>query len=334
MILQKRAAWTLNQVIEQILWLAALVCALLSLLPGLQGFAAGYGIAGVLFIFALSRDLAAQPPHAADLPVEDILNTRRIGLAAVIGLLVGAILILVIAGLMAGPGASILVFSTLVAGAIILRWRRELNRRILLTGGLIGVIAAAGVIGLGDGDVSWAVLNLICLPWIFSTGALLARRTGLARIRILDGAYRQVLAGFLWGCILAVPAALFNLLGNMQAGDTWVKHLWQPLYAIVPALAEETWARLFLLVLVYALLRPLSMKHPERAVTVAILISTLVWGFGHTGINPIGIVIGSLLYGVPTGLLLIKKDFEHAVGYHFFIDLLRWAAALAAFRSF
>jgi F0F1-type ATP synthase assembly protein I len=61
---------------------------------------------------------------------------------------------------------------------------------------------------------------------------------------------------------------------------------------------------------------------------VAVLIGALVHGFAHTGIDPFGLIIGSLLYGLPTALLFIKKDFEHAVGYHFLIDFVRFMAAL------
>jgi len=35
-----------------------------------------------------------------------------------------------------------------------------------------------------------------------------------------------------------------------------------------------------------------------------------------------------LIYGVPMALLFIKRDLEHAIGYHFFIDFVRYLAAL------
>ncbi len=33
------------------------------------------------------------------------------------------------------------------------------------------------------------------------------------------------------------------------------------------------------------------------------------------------------LHGVSMALLFIKRDLEHAVGYHFFVDFVRFAAA-------
>jgi hypothetical protein len=85
---------------------------------------------------------------------------------------------------------------------------------------------------------------------------------------------------------------------------------------------------LFLTTLCYAVLRPVSNQYPRRALAVSVLIGALMHGFAHTGIDPIGLIIGSLLYGLPAALLFIKKDFEHVAGYHFLIDFLRFGAAL------
>lgn len=136
-----------------------------------------------------------------------------------------------------------------------------------------------------------------------------------------------MLKGFLIGCVLAVPATLFNQIGNMYSQDTWVTHWWQSLYAIVPAITEETWASLFLVSFCYAVLRPVAGHHSRRAIVVAILISILAFSTSHAGLNPFVIVIDGLLFSTPYALLLIKKDFEHAVGYHFMVDFVRFIAA-------
>ena len=77
----------------------------------------------------------------------------------------------------------------------------------------------------------------------------------------------------------------------------------------------------------YSVLRPTTHLRPQRSIVVAILASVIAWGFAHSGVDPLGIFIGSLLYGLPVALLLIKKDFEHAVGYHFLVDFVRFMAA-------
>lgn len=98
----------------------------------------------------------------------------------------------------------------------------------------------------------------------------------------------------------------------------------------MPGIAEETWARLFLTTFCYALLRPTTNQRPRRAVVVAVLVGALVHSFAHTGIDPLGLVIGGLLYFVPAALLFIKRDLEQAIGYHFLIVFVRFTAACSS----
>jgi hypothetical protein len=94
-------------------------------------------------------------------------------------------------------------------------------------------------------------------------------------------------------------------------------------------LARRRGSRLFLTTLVYLLLRPVTNARPRRALAAAVLLGAGTHAAAHTGINPIGLVIGAMLYGVPAGLIFIKRDLEHAIGYHFGIDVVRYVAALS-----
>jgi len=274
-------------------------------------------------MWALSR----KKPYAADLPDMEFAFTRRISFGTAVTILLISVGFWFVLGLMIGPGVSTILVSAAIGLGLAISWRSRLNRRMVGWGLIIGLIAGLGILFLGNGDISWAIFNMVTLPPAFMGGALLIRRTGLAQSRILQGEYFPALKGFCWACLLAVPAALLNQLGSLHETDLWVTRWWQPFYAIVPGIAEETWARLFLTTLVYALLRPTTNHRPRRAMLVAILTGALLHGFSHTGIDPFGLVIGSLLYGIPAALLFIKYDFEHAVGYHFLIDFIRYIAA-------
>jgi len=247
--------------------------------------------------------------------------------AATIGLLLGLGIVFVI-GMMVGTAVSLMGISALIAAGITISWRSHLNNQTVLVGLAFSLVAGLGIRYLGNGDLSWAIFNFVTILPLFTGGSLLASHTGLANVRLLQGEYSLGLKSFLWACVLAFPASLLNLLGNLQQGDTWVAHWWQPLYAIVPGIAEETWARLFFTTLCYAILRPTDNQHPRRAIVISILAGALVHSFAHTGLNPLGLIIGGLLYFIPTALLFIKYDFEHAVGYHFLIDFVRFSAAL------
>lgn len=92
----------------------------------------------------------------------------------------------------------------------------------------------------------------------------------------------------------------------------------------------STWARLFLVSFSYAMLGPVTSQLPPHAVVLAILISILAFSTSHAGLNSFVIVIDGLLFSTPYALLFIKKDFEHAVGYHFMVDFMRFIAAFLA----
>ena len=40
-------------------------------------------------------------------------------------------------------------------------------------------------------------------------------------------------------------------------------------------------------------------------------------------------VLAGFLFGLPMGLVFLRFGFEAAVGYHFFVDFVRFAAAYA-----
>jgi hypothetical protein len=102
--------------------------------------------------------------------------------------------------------------------------------------------------------------------------------------------------------------------------------LWKPLaFSWLPALAEEAWARLFLVTLCYALLRPVSNEHPHRAVVAAVLLSATAHGLVH-GPSLSALLETGLVYLLPMAVLFVKRDWEHAVGAHYMVNLVPFLA--------
>jgi hypothetical protein len=89
------------------------------------------------------------------------------------------------------------------------------------------------------------------------------------------------------------------------------------------ALLEETWFRLVLVGLVYFLLRPAFQKHPALAVLAAVFFSGITFGLGH-GRTLERFLVTGLLYGVPFAALFARRDWEHAVGAHYMVDMIPW----------
>jgi len=318
----------MSTIVLSALWVLAVVGAVGRYFFKGQGWDFLVGLSSFAFIVGLIWTLGRAKPASTDLPDLDIFTAKRPGFwARVLLLFLGLGLTFFLGLMIGGIGLSMMLVCGMLGLSVTLAWRTMLTRKMAGMGLAAGLISALDTAFLGNGDLAWAVAYLITIPPAFTGGALLLRRTQLGHVSLLDGKPALGLKGFLIGCVLALPASLLNLLGNLQSQDTWVLHGWQSLYAIAPAVAEETWACLFLVTFCYAVLRPAANLRPRRAIVVAIFISVLAHGFSHTGIDPFGIIFGSLLYSLPVALLLIKKDFEHAVAYHFMVDFVRYIAA-------
>jgi hypothetical protein len=318
----------LSTILLSALWILAVAGAVGQYFLKRQAWDALVGLSALLFGLGLIWTLGRTRPAISELPTLDVFTAKRLGFWIRTLLLFLGLALTLLLGMTISPGFSLMLVCGLLGLGVTLTWRKSLTWTIAGTGLAVGLISALGTVFLGTGDLVFAAAYLVTIPPAFTGGALLLGRTQLGHVRILEGRPALVLRGFLVGCVLGVPAGLFNLLGNIQGQDTYIIHWWQPLYAIVPAIAEETWARLFLVSCVYAVLRPATELRPQRAVVVAILISILAFSFAHAGLNPFVIIIDGLLFSTPFALLMIKKDFEHAVGYHFMTDFVRFIAAL------
>jgi hypothetical protein len=227
-------------------------------------------------------------------------------------------------------GFPIMTLLMLVAmSGIIVAWRREIRLRLVVQGVGVAVIAFLAGLPLQEngfinktGFYQFAILT----PLMYVGGGLLFGRTGLGGIQLLAKQYLPALRSFLWGCLLFVPLGLANAASGAPQGSnfTWVSEWWMPFS--LPGwsgIVEETWFRLVLVGLVYLLLRPAFQKRPALAVLAAVLFSGITFGLGH-GRTLDRFLTTGLLYGVPFAVLFVRRDWEHAVGAHYMVDMIPW----------
>jgi hypothetical protein len=159
---------------------------------------------------------------------------------------------------------------------------------------------------------------------MFVAGGLLVKRTGLGGSQLHSGQYAAALRSFLWGCLLFVPLGLFNAAsGSPGPGMTWVTHWWIPLsQPWFSGIVEEAWYRLMLVSLCYLLLRPAFSKRPVLAVIGASLFSAITFGLAHEGTLLDRLLMPGLLCGLPMAALFARRDWEHAVGAHYMINMI------------
>jgi len=227
--------------------------------------------------------------------------------------------LLIILSLVLRQGAILVIGSALCALWLIVRQRQQLRVKQVAIGGLIGLFCGLATLLIGPGDLFLALLYAFTTPLLFVAGNLLLTRTALSQVRILNGQMRQALRSFMWAGILSVPLILLNLLGDISPTEGRIDQWWEPFYAFVPALSEEAWARLFLITLGYTWLRPVVKNHPGQAIGFAVLLAALAHGLAHYPATSVpSAVMTGLVVGVPLGMLFVSRDWESAVGYHFF----------------
>ena len=102
-------------------------------------------------------------------------------------------------------------------------------------------------------------------------------------------------------------------------------HLWMPFsLPWFSGIAEEVLYRLLLVTLCYFMLRPAFNKFPAVAVVLSALFSGIIFGSGHGGSLMDRFLTTGVLYGLPLAVLYVRRDWEHAVGAHYMINMIPW----------
>jgi len=251
-------------------------------------------------------------------------HTRSHSWIAVLG--IGLMLALTV---LSESGTVVLMLVMMLAAVwILVAWRREVRLSSVLQGFAVALIAyLAGLRMANAGFISRQMLYLLpafSLP-MYIGGGLLFERTRLGGAQLLVARYGQAMRSLLWGGLLFVPLGLFNALGGSPgSGITWVTKWWMPLWLPwFSGIAEEIWFRLFLVGLCFLLLEPVFPTRPAIAVTAAVLFSGITFGLGHSRTLE-GFLVTGLLYGAPMAVTFVRRDWEHAVGAHFMINMIPW----------
>jgi hypothetical protein len=225
-------------------------------------------------------------------------------------------------------GVGLLMLLMIVATVwIIVAWRREITLRSVIQGVVVAAIAyAAGLPAPKNDFISQTALYLLSILTapMYIAGGLLFKHTGLGGIQLLAKRYFPALRRFLWGCLLFIPLGLANAASQSPDPNmTWVSEWWMPFsLPWFSGIAEETWFRLLLVGLSYFLLRPAFPTRPVVPMIIAVLFSAITFGLGHDGTFLDRFLVTGLLYGLPMAVVFARRDWEHAVGAHYMINMI------------
>ena len=312
-----------------IMWLVTSITMMVMLMNGVQGTNRHIVIRYILqacYVAALLWYLSRSGTPTSQLPEVRPLVLPRWRYSAWIPVLVIAIIFILIA--ISDGDLGILVLPMIAATWwIILARRRQVRIRSVIQGFALALIVyLAGLPMFNNGAISEIAFYglLINVPPMYIAGGLLVHRTRLGGVQLLDKRYRQALRSFFWGCLLFVPLGLLNAAGGSSGPDmTWVSEWWMPIsLPWFSAISEETWFRLLLVGLCYFTLRPAFQRRPAVAIIIAVLFSAITFGLGHGGTYLERFLVTGLLYGLPMAVVFARRDWEHAVGAHYMINMI------------
>ena len=297
--------------------------------------------------FVLAREVGADRPRL-DAAWRDASGgaqpapRRRLGAsftARILGVVVLVAFTTALAVIVLGDGWWLLAFSAVPAVGVLVARRTELAPRVWIAGAAVAAAMLAVETAFRDNLLGGLVLGAVIAPQVMA-GVVLLASSQLARVWLLEGRLLAAGRAFALGCLLAVPPALMNVSGMTaemaSAAAASFQSAWMAFYAIQPALLEESWARLFLLPLLYVVFRSASGATTGRALLAALLVSVAVHGLAHAPQSIASVtnaLFTALVFGVPLALLFLRRGLESAIGYHFFIDLVRFGYVILVLRG-
>jgi len=239
-------------------------------------------------------------------------------------------------------GPPLLFVLPVIASLMLILLKRPLEKREGLYA--LGLALIAGVTGLGAGWITyipttlWGILQIFLVLTGLLAGWGILRFTGLREqgvgtSRLLSEGAVPALKSFLTGLVIALPWAFLNVLLGAGNGETWVKEWWQPVIALQPGIAEEAWGRILLVPLLFLVFRRVSGS--RVAFAAALYVAAYWFAYLHTpgGVSGvISAVILGTLYALPVSYLCLYRDLETAIGWHFWVDFVKFVFAFILFN--
>jgi hypothetical protein len=221
----------------------------------------------------------------------------------------------------------------LAAGALIViafRWRAIRANTVWIGAGL-GLVSRLSYL-VDDSSARGAVTEGISVWLTFMAGTVLFQNLTDHTVAAFRQSWALTIRNLGFGILLAVPlAALNNLFFFLQNGAPRFHNIFvSAAEALSPGIHEEAVFRYFILAVCFTLLQ--GSTHARLATVAAIAMAIVPHSLLHLPDlfldNPVMAVVmlvaTSLLFGLPMALLQVKRSFESAMVFHWFIDFIRF----------
>lgn len=176
------------------------------------------------------------------------------------------------------------------------------------------------------------IITSICVTVTFYAGCRLYELANVENVSIHIGIMGSI-RSFVLGAVFSVPLAFLNVLYFSLSRRINVRNvLSSAFFALKPAIAEEVVFRFFLLAYACYLLHGKAENCFSRICVYILLVmphELLHYPdlFLKSPVMAVGMsILGGTLFGLPMALLMKRKNLQMAIGMHWFIDLVRFAA--------
>ena len=221
----------------------------------------------------------------------------------------------------------------LTAGALVVisvRWQ-SIRSVPILVGAALGFVSGISYF-LNDHSLRGAVTEGVAVWLTFIAGTILFQTLKEHNVPAFQMPFQNIIRGLGLGIVLGIPlAGINNLFFFLQNGAPQYQNiLFSMAEALSPGIHEEAVFRYFILAACFTLLQ--GCARPRLALVAAMIMAVVPHSLLHLPdlflTNPlmaIGMLVAtSLLFGLPMALLQVKRSFETAVAFHWFIDFARF----------
>ena len=176
------------------------------------------------------------------------------------------------------------------------------------------------------------IITSVCVTVTFYSACRLYELADRENVSIHTGIIKSI-RYFITGAVISIPLAVLNVLYFSLSRQINIRNvLSSAVFALKPAIAEEVIFRFFLLAYAYYLTYG---KAETRFQNVLIYILLIIphellhypdLFIKSPGLAVVMCILNGLLFNLPMALLMKKKNLQMAIGMHWFIDFVRFAA--------
>ena len=208
---------------------------------------------------------------------------------------------------------------------------RAIRARTGWIGATLGIISGWSYL-LDDSSLRGGVTEGIAVWLTFIAGTVLFQNGRDKAVTAFGQSWFVMARNLGFGLILAIPlAALNNLFFYLQNGAPRFHNIFvSAAEALSPGIHEEAVFRYFILAVCLTVLQ--GSTRPRLAMVAAVVMAVVPHSLLHlpdlfldSPVMAVAMLVAtSLLFGLPMALLQVKRSFETAVVFHWFIDFIRF----------